>query len=275
MGDAADPVGASVEVVVLTGHQPGQVALAERHLDAGRHVVTTVDSHARAADLLALDELARKGDRSLVVGACFSPGLTDVIAAYGATRLDHVHEVHFARQGAGGPQCAADRLDSVRREAHIWFDRHWVGRRGGSGRELCWFPDPIGGRDAYFADTAEPIIALNRFENLERCSARMVLTRRDRIAQRLPRILPAPAEGGVGAARVELRGTVEGTHVTIVFGVLDRPAVAAGVLVSEVVVAILNGQTPAGAIGAGSTSDPAELLRRLRTRGVRVAELTE
>lgn len=262
-----------VEVVVLTGDQPSQVDAASGHLAAGRHVVTTVDSYDCAHELLDMDDLARSTGRTLVIGACFSPGLTDLLAAYGSTRMDSVEEVHFARHGVGGPQCAADRLAAVRKPAHEWRDGRWVTHRGGTGRELCWFPDPVGGRDAYFADTAEPLVAVARMGDLLRCSARLVLSRRDRLAQHLPRMLPAPVEGGIGAVRVEMRGTSGAERVTLVLGALDRPGVAAGVLASEVVMAILGGEAPIGAIGTGAVADPLVLLRRLRSKGVRVAEL--
>ncbi|MCZ7627727.1 MAG: hypothetical protein M5U19_00835 [Microthrixaceae bacterium] len=187
--------------------------------------------------------------------------------------MDLVEEVHFARHGTGGPQCEADRRAAVRRPAHEWRDGRWLTRRGGSGGELCWFPDPVGGRDAYLADTAEPLMALARTGNLLRCSARMVLSRRDRIEHHLPKVLPVPPEGGVGAVRVEMRGAVGAERVTLVLGALDRPGVAAGAMASEVVMAILGGEAPAGVLGAGSVADPVSLLRRLRGRGVRVAEL--
>lgn len=273
VGSTKDDPAVGVEVVVLTGDQTSQVGAASEHLAAGRNVVTTVDSFECARELWAMDELARKMGVTLVVGACFSPGLTDILTAYGATRMDTVEEVHFARHGAGGPQCAADRLAAVRRPAHEWRDGRWVTHPGGSGRQLCWFPDPVGGRDAFLADTAEPFVAVARTGDLLRCSARLVLSRRDRLAQHLPRMLPAPFEGGVGAVRVEMRGIHGSGRVTLVLGALDRPGVAAGVLVSEVVMAILSDEAPSGAVGAGSVADPMVMLRRLRKKGVRVAEL--
>ena len=52
-----------------------------------------------------------------------------------------------------GPS-ASDGLD--------WRDGGWVSRTGGSGRELCWFPDPVGGRDCYRAARARPAAAGRR-----------------------------------------------------------------------------------------------------------------
>lgn len=267
-----EPAG-SVSVVVLTGDQRSQVDDAERHLEAGRHVVTTVDAHDHAAALLGLDQRARTLGRTVVVGSCFSPGLSDVVARWAARQLDEVDEIHFARHGASGPRCAADRLDAMRRSAHEWRDRAWVTNRPGSGRQLCWFPDPVGGRDAYLADTAEPAIAVHSAVGLLRSSARIVLNRRDRLAQYLPRVIPAPSEGTVGALRVELRGRSGAGRSTIVLGAFDRPAVAAGALGAEVVLSLLAGDAPVGAIGAGAVADPGDLLMRCRSRGVRVARL--
>lgn len=269
------PLASTVELVVLTGDQGDQVRQAEVHLRSGRSVVTTVDSHSAAAALGDLDGLARSKDATLVVGACFSPGLTDLLAAYGATRMDSVAEVHFARHGAGGAQCGRDRLDALARPAHVWREGSWVTHRPGSGRQLCWFPDPVGGRDAFFADTAEPLLAVSRWSDLERCSARLVASLRDRLARCLPLVAPATLRDPVGAVRVELRGLRGGEWCTLVLGSLDRPTVACGVVISEVVTSILAGEAPKGVLGVGSLGDPAAMLRRLRVKGVRVAVLGE
>lgn len=271
--DRAEAPPEQTEVVVLTGAQDSQVAEARQHLERGRHVVTTVDAHSRAASLLALDPEARRCGRTVVVASCFSPGLSDVLAAWGEQRFDSVDEMHFARHGAGGPGCARDRLDALRREAHEWRDGAWVRNRPGSGRQLCWFPDPVAGRDAYLADTAEPVLATRRVAGLARSTARIVLNRRDRLSQYLPRLLPAPAEGGVGALRVEIRGRVGRGRETVVLGALDRPVTAAAAMTAEIVLALLAGEVEPGAHGAGSLMEPAELLRRIRRRGIRVAEL--
>ncbi|MCB1270282.1 MAG: hypothetical protein KDB31_02590 [Microthrixaceae bacterium] len=271
--DRSEDVAGSVQVVVLTGDQESQVTQAASHLEAGRHVVTTVDGHDPARALLAMDAIAREAGRSLVVGSCFSPGLSDVLVNWAAKRFDVVDEVHFARHGAGGPNCARDRLEALRRPAHEWRDGTWLSNRPGSGRELCWFPDPVGGRDSYLADTAEPAIAVAAHPELRRSSARIVMNRRDRLAQYLPLLVPAPAEGGVGALRVEIRGSIGSSRETRVFGVLDRPATAAAALTAEVTLHLLTGSAPSGAIGAGSVMDPSQALRKCRRRGVRVAEL--
>jgi hypothetical protein len=208
-----------------------------------------------------------------VVGSAFSPGLSCLLARQAADRLDTVDEVHFARHGAAGPRCAAARLAALRSPAQVWRDGGWTQRPPGSGRELCWFPDPVAGADAYLAATGEPLLAVDAFGGLQRSSARLVLSRWDRVAQHLPAPWPAPREGGVGAIRVEARGAVDGARRTVVLGALDRPGVAAAAVCAEVVADLLAGAAPRGAHGLAAWPQAAELLARLRHRGVRVAEL--
>ena len=80
------------------------------------------------------------------MGAAFSPGLSCLLARHAADSLDAVDEVHFARHGAAGPLCASERLAALRSPVREWCDGSWEKRSAGSGRELCWFPDPVGGR---------------------------------------------------------------------------------------------------------------------------------
>ena len=271
--DSAAGIPESARVVVLAGDQGGQAEAAAEHLEAGRHVVTVGDRPEVTSSLLVLDSRARSADRTLVVGAGFSPGLSGLLAARLAEDFEVVDELHYARHGAAGRLCAADRLGALRRRVPVWHDREWVDHRPGSGRELCWFPDPIGGADAYRAATAEPLLAVAAFDSLRRCSARLVLSRWDRMVQHLPVLLPAPAEGGVGALRVEMRGSIDGSRATRVLGTLDRPGVVAAALGAEVVSSLLGGSVPTGAFGLEKWPDPGEMLVRLRDRGVRTAAL--
>lgn len=275
--DPDDAVSAATRVVVLTGPGRRQVEAAELHLGEGRHVVTTVDAHDDAADLLALDALARETGRSLVVGSCFSPGLSDVLVAHASGHFDSVDEVYSARHGAAGQLCEAQRRAALCGSAQVLRSGELATRPAGDGRELCWFPDPVGGLDAYLAGTAEPVLAKWALPTLQRSSARITSAPLQQLLSRLP--LPIPgmrgsAEGGVGAIRVEVRGLLGGGRHSVVLGALDRPGVASAALIAELVGALLEGDTPSGAFSAGSLVPAGRLLKRLRNRGVRVARLS-
>ena len=260
------------DVVLVARESSAQVAVAERALRSGAHVVCTGDDPDDVRALLGLDAVARAVGRTIVVGAAMSPGLTCLLARHGAALFDVVEEIHVARQGAGGPGCARQRRRALRGTGTEWRDGEFVRRAGFSGRELCWFPDPIGGRDAYLADLAEPELLAAAFPGLRRASSRLAATRRDRFLVPFPMLIGPPVEGAPGAVRVELRGRRDGRRVDVVYGVLDRPSVAAAATAAVVSLHLGGGGAlPAGAMGLASVDDPLPLLRELARRGVRAA----
>ncbi len=262
----------SVSTLVFAGETGGQAELARAALLSGKNVVSPSDDPDEVRDLLRLHELAADRRLSLVVGAAFSPGLTCLLSSLGSRRFDLLDEIHLARIGTGGPQCAKQRVRSTRLTTEEWRNGRWVAAASGSGRELCWFPDPIGAKDCYRVASAEPQLIVREFPALNRVSVRMAMSRKDRLALPLPHLLHSPGDGGVGACRVELRGFRGGVSATYVFGALDRPAQAAAAVLAEVVVGIECGEAPLGAHGLAAWDSPETVLSRLRQRGIRVAE---
>ena len=96
------------------------------------------------------------------MGAGFSPGYTCLLARHAAARLDSVDEIHVARSGTGGPACARQHHRALAGTAVDWRDGEWQERRAGSGRELCFFPDPIGAADCYRAELPDPFVLVPR-----------------------------------------------------------------------------------------------------------------
>jgi hypothetical protein len=274
----ADP-DLAADVVVVTRAAEDQVAVAERVVRRGGHVVTTADAPEVAEALLALDPLARRAGTTLVVGAAMSPGLSCLLARHAAGALDRVDEVHVARDGAGGPACARQRLRALRGTAAEWRDGTWIRRGGFSGRELCWFPDPIGGRDCYRAELAEPLLLVDAVPGVQRVTARLAASRLDRALVPFPVLVGPPVEGRPGAIRVEVRGPREGARETLVYGVLDRPSVAAAAVAAVAALWIAGGTAAwpdaeepfTGAHGLGVLRQPVWFLRELARRGVRAA----
>lgn len=258
--------------VVVVGRATGEhLDLVRAQIDAGRHVVSTSDDPDEVAALLDLGDWARSVGVSVTVGAAMSPGLSCLLAAHASTLLDRVDEVHVARQGVAGPACARQRLRALRGTALDWRDGEWVRRPGFSGRELNWFPDPVGGRDCYRAELAEPLVLHPALPTAQRVTARLAASRRDRALAPFPVLVPPPTEGGVGAVRVEVRGERGGERATVVYGALDRPAVAAGAVAAVAAIEALGGHLPAGAGGLASAGREVAMLGELARRGVRSA----
>lgn len=259
------------DVVVLTsgGDTSGRVgALVER----GLHVLTVGERPDEASRLLALPVTST----SVVVGAAMAPGLADLIARHLANQLASVDEVHVATHGTAGPSCARVHHRSLSGLSPGWRDGEWVDYVGGSGRELCWFPEPVGAKDCYRARTSTPLLLRRAFPDAERLSARRSARRRDRLTAWLPMLSPPHPEGGVGALRVEVRGSDDrGGRQALIAGVAELVGTAAAATASAFATAIADGIMPAGVVVAGESALPTiELLHRVQRFGVRLQEFT-
>ena len=268
---AGPPLGCHPDVLVMA--QPrGHVELAESAIRSGVHVVSTSDAVDDAEGLIGLDDVARDAGLYLAVGAGFAPGLSDVLVRHAAAEFDTVDEIHVAKLGTAGPACARQHHSALSGEAIDWKDGAFVRRQGGSGRELCWFPDPIGGADCYRAALSDAIILHEGFPDASRITARVAATRRDRLTAWLPMMRQPHAEAGPGAVRVEVRGRKDAMAGVVVMACMDRPSVAAGAVVAQVVAGIVTGtlRRP-GAAGLADLVEPVAFLRELAVRGVKCA----
>ncbi len=259
--------------VVVVASPSGAPAVARAALAAGAHVVVAADDPHDTRALLALDGRARLVGRSIVVGAAMAPGLSCVLARWAATRLDRVDEVHVASLGTGGPACARRHHAALSSVGIEWYDGAWRRRPGGSGRELVWFPGPVGGADCYRARLVDPTLLVPAFPAARRVSARMEATRRDRFSAPLPMLRPPHPEGTVGAVRVELRGWVGAVSDSVVVGAVGRPALVAGTVAALAARWAVEGRLarPGAAGMAEMVGEPAAFLARVSERGIPIS----
>jgi saccharopine dehydrogenase-like NADP-dependent oxidoreductase len=267
VGDIAD----ADTAVVLAGPVGTHVDDARRIVRRGHHVISTSDAVDDVEGLLALDDDARDRGVSVIAGAGFSPGLTCVLARHIAGWMDSVDEIHVSRMGTGGPACARQHHAALSTRATDWRDGAWVRRPGGSGRELCVFPDPIGSIDCYRAGLPDALLLQREFPDSQRITARQAANRRQRLTAWLPMLRRPHPEGRIGAVRVEVRGRRDGATVIEVAGAIDRPAVAAGAVAGLAARRAVAGSLPAGVHGLSSVADTTGFLADLATLGVRAA----
>jgi saccharopine dehydrogenase-like NADP-dependent oxidoreductase len=266
-GSSAGPV----QGVVVAAPNGAHLEAARTHLALGRPVVSCGDAIDEVQGLLDLGPEAVERDVAVVAGAGFSPGLTCLLARHAAATFDVVDEIHVARSGTGGPACARAHHAALTGAALDWRDGGWQRRPAGSGRELCWFPDPIGAEDCYRAELPDAMLLVPAFPGVDRVTARLSATRRDRITAHLPMLRKPHPEGLVGAARVEVRGKRAGVQDVLVLGVLDRPAVASAAVAALAIRWAMEGRIPAGASGLAAVMEPAPFLTELATIGVKAA----
>ena len=252
----------SVDLAVVATPATGQANLARRAVHHGVPVVTTSNHLSEVRRLLALHQEALHNRVSVVVGATFMPGFTCLIARHGASEFDQVDEIHVAKVGTGGPSCARQHHQALSSVGLDWRDGRWTSRAPGSGRELAYFPDPIGGRDCYRGALPDALLLVPEFQGVQRVTARMAATRRDRLTSPLPMLRPPHAEGGLGAVRVELRGRVGIERRVSVFGAVERPAAAAAAVAVSTSLAVLRGDFSCRRVRLGSGSRSAAAVER-------------
>lgn len=255
---------------------PGRAAarVAGRAVAAGIPVATVADDEEALVGLLALDDQARQSRVLLAVGCGLVPGLGDVLARHAADGLDEADEVHVARVGAAGPVCVAALKRARRGRAREWRDGAWHTPRR-LGPQLVWFPEPIGARECEVVAPGVELLC-QTLPEVDHASVR-VGEPRTRHAS-LARMIRRPQDDGWGGARIEVWGWRGRSRVTIVYGVIERPAVAAGTVLA-VAAARVAGLLPhvtlrdaaPGARALGALVDPPAFLGELARRGVKAA----
>lgn len=255
---------------------PGRAAaqLAERIISSGVPVAAATDDGLGIDALFALDILARENATQIIVGCALLPGLGDILARHAANALERADEVQVARVGTAGPTCAASLRRARREPAREWINDSWqIKKRAGT--QLVWFPEPIGAQEC-------EVVSLGA-ENIHRAvpEATFVSVRAGEAPTRRPPLPPRvsghPREIWAGL-RVEVSGWQGNARSSIVYGMVERPAPAAGAVLA-IAAARLAGLVPEvqlvstspGAYSLGGVVNPVSFLSELATRGLRVA----
>jgi hypothetical protein len=252
------------------------VALAAELLTAGVSVVSVADAPGEVADLVSLHDLALSTGACMVVGAAMSPGCSGLLARHLASSLARCDEIHVAVHATAGPACARQHHRALAGTAATFHEGDWMEQPAGTGRELCWFPEPVGAHDCYRAEMADPMLLHGAFEGVRRISARMSATRRDRLTSRLPMLRTPHEEGGIGALRVEVRGVANsGERVTSIAGIAEFVGAAAGATALACARAVVRGDFPAGAVTTADAALPTRLLlQEIASLGIRLQEFS-
>jgi len=304
MGDRAEtvdwspdrPVPAGVTVVASAIGGAAERAVFERAVEAGVPAAGCGDDAATVRSLLDLDDAAREAGVRLAVGCGVAPGLADVLARHAADALDSVDEICVARAGSAGPACRSAIDRSARGTALEWRDGAWARHRAGSGRQLVWFPSPVGGLDCHRAGSGQAALLVDAFPGLRRATMRIASPlgqRRSpgiRLLGRVPVVstLLSGLSGGPGGGRrrdpdgdwgavwVEVRGRRGRSEEILVYGAVDRMAFGAGAVLSAAALWLAGlGALPTGAGGGAhglaALVDPVPFLGELSRRGVKAA----
>src|SRR5215213_1445039 len=266
-----DPLPDDLAAIVAALPGEADAALARRAVGAGIPYASAADRDGTLRSLLALDAEARARATRVVAGCGLAPGLTDVLARHAVGALDAVDELHVARWGVAGNESAAEARRAQREEALEWRDGELVHEKHRSA-ELIWFPDPVGARECELVATGVELLA-GANPAAGRVTARLGVPPAKRFTP------PGRRDPGAGwgAVRVEAWGWRGTGRTSVVYGVIERTAVAAGTVLG-VSGAWLCGALPElaaapgpGASGLGSVVEPVPFLAELARRGVKAA----
>lgn len=257
-----------VDVVATAVAADADHAIVTAAIASGVPLASCTDEHDILEQLNALDLNAKSAGTTIAVGCGLAPGLSDVLARHAAATFDEIDEIRVARTGWAGSASVATVRHERRALAHTWHDGGWREART-QGETLVWFPEPIGGRDCRTV-TGGTGLLVEAFPKVPRISVQLGEPPRRSWPKR-----QFGDAGDWGAARVEVWGKRTGGHDCVVYGIVERTAVAAGTVLA-VVAARLGGALDGrlerpGVHGLGSLLEPVPFLAELSQRGVRAA----
>ena len=203
-------------------------ALAE----IGVSVVSVGDLLDDTNELLALDDVFRGWDATLVVGAAMSPGLSGLIARHLASQLASFR-TRSTLPCTGRPVRRALANTTGRWPGSRRVGTTASGSNGGpgAGGSCAGSPNRSARSDCHPAELTDPLLLHLAFPDVVRISARVSATRRDRLTSSLPMLRTPHAEGLDGALRVEVRGAdPDGGRQTVIAGIAERAGTAAAAM---------------------------------------------
>ncbi len=239
------------------------VPVVKAAIAAGVSMVDVSDDWEETLEILDLHQEAQKAGITVIVGLGASPGVTNVLARYGADQLDRIDEVRTAwimrGSDAGGPALAYHLLYSLPHRAFVFDEgRMKEVRPFVDGRETLNFP-VLGNVEVFHIGHPEPFTLSRYIEGVRYAddkatflpvvinemivelgklarSGRSVVVDgaemdpMDSAAARLHQGCKAMTDvPETGALRTEVRGELEGKRTRLVYSAAGRISIGTGV----------------------------------------------
>lgn len=158
----------TVDVAVNATWYEFCLKITEAAIAAGVNIVDLGGMPELTLRQLELDSQAKNAGITNVIGCGETPGISNVLAKYGANKLDVINEIHI-RDGEIGKSYFSWLQHSVRTsmeeltsEAIIYENGEYKKVPPRTGEERYKFPDPIGEQTCYYVP-CEEVITLPRF----------------------------------------------------------------------------------------------------------------
>ena len=229
-----------------------EAPIAKAAIEAGAHYVSICDDHDATLDVFELDDAAKKHGVTVLTGAGWTPGLTNLMAKKGAGLLDEAKEVHVSWAGSyadsDGYAVQLHLLHIL--TGHVPTFKHGALTkiRAGTEPKTVHFPAPIGPVQVRHTGHPEPLTIPRYIPGLEHVTlkggladgilnmltillTRLGLTRTQKGRERLLRLvsptLPlidriGPRSRPLSGTHVEVRGQKNGKPARVVLTSVDR-----------------------------------------------------
>jgi len=130
-------------------------------IEAGVPYVDIDDDYDATKACLELDSEARKGGIAVILGLGWTPGITNVCARYGASKLDRVDEIDIAWAGTAGDTTGYAVLDhawhALSGMVPMYLDGEWRDVPAMSEGKIYDFPQPVGEVQCFYCGHPEPV----------------------------------------------------------------------------------------------------------------------
>lgn len=229
-----------------------EAPMAKAAIEAGVHYVSICDDHDATLEAFKLDGAAKERGITVLTGAGWTPGLTNIMAKKGAGMLDEAREVHVSWAGtyadSDGYAVQLHILHILTGLVPTFKDGRLTKVRAGTEPKTVRFPEPIGPVQVRHTGHPEPLTIPRYIPGLEHVTlsggltegvlnrlslllTRLGLTRTPKGRERLLRLVTPtlPLIAGIGrpakplsGTHVEVRGHKDGKPARVVLTAVDR-----------------------------------------------------
>lgn len=266
---------------------------------AGVNYVDICDDYGPIPEVLGLDAEARRVGVTAITGLGWTPGITNLMARDGASRLDEVDAIHVAWAGGAadsqGLAVIKHVFYAVTGEVPTYMDGDWKNIPASSGAEVVEFPAPLGRIRVFHCGHPEPL-TIPRYIRAKTVTLKGALTpdwnnklvdvfnalrlintprKIDRVAKVIHAIEGIFRAGGVpfSGARVDVIGRKDGQERRYTYTTVDKMGRLTGIPAAIGAVMLAQRTLPAGVFAPEGCLEPEPFFAELAKRNVKVERI--